>query len=371
MPNNKKNADAKANRNDEFYTTYDTIQKEINHYEKHFKNQIVLCNCDDPFESNFFRFFIKNFNYLGLKRLICTCYKGSPIAFTIFDYLKDDHEEPLNNSNGYVIDIKEVPVKNGRGITDDDIKRLLSSKKRGVKKLNGDGDFRSEECIRYLKQADIVVTNPPFSKFKEFVPLLEKYNKKFLIIGQMEQIKYKEIFPLILNGKIWVGYLYNETVEFIMPDNYQIVGKGYIDSNGKKHGFVPKICWLTNLDIQKRHEWIPLFKKYKKEEYIKYDNFNAIEIKEIKDIPKDYDGLMGVPISFLKIYNPEQFELIGSTDLPETLPNVKRLGEQWIEKYKSHGGTGHYTANMKSVGITIEGINKIVYSRLIIRNKKI
>ena len=328
MPNNKGLAKAKANRNDEFYTTYETIQKELNHYERHFNNKIILCNCDDPFESNFFQFFIKNFNYLKLKRLICTCYRGSPIAFTIFDYLKDDNEEPLEKSNGYVIDIKKVPMENGRGVSDEDIKKLLISKKRGVKKLKGDGDFRSEECIEYLKQADIVVTNPPFSKFKEFVPLLAYYNKKFFIIGQMEQIKYKEIFPLLLQEKMWVGYMYNETVDFIMPDEYKVMGKGYIDERGRKHGFVPKICWLTNLDIDKRHEILPLFKKFNKNEYVKYDNFDAIEVKEVKNIPKDYEGLMGVPISFLSQYNPEQFELVGATDLPETLPNVRKLGKE-------------------------------------------
>lgn len=205
--------------------------------------------------------------------------------------------------------------------------------------------------------------------FKEYVPLLERYDKRFLILGQMEQIKYKEIFPLLLQEKMWVGYLYNETVDFIMPDDYKIMGKGYIDEKGKKHGFVPKICWLTNLDIEKRHERITLFKKFNKNEYIKYDNFDAIEVKEVKNIPKDYDGLMGVPISFLSQYNPDQFELIGATDLPDTLPNVRILGKEWIDKYKKHGGTGHYTANMKSVGITIDGINKIVYSRLIIKNR--
>ena len=168
--------------------------------------------------------------------------------------LFDDNEEPCNNKNGYVIDIKEVPMSNGRGVSDYDIVQLLHSKKRGVKKLKGNGDFRSAECIKYLKQADIVVTNPPFSLIKEYIPQLVKYNKKFLVISNIQTIKYKEIFPLILNGDLWAGYSFNKTIEFIMPDNYELKGKAFVDDKGYKHGFVPGICWLTNLDIEKRHQ---------------------------------------------------------------------------------------------------------------------
>ena len=204
--------DAKRNKKNEFYTQYEDIQNELNHYEDKFENKTVFCNCDDPFESNFFRFFVKNFNYLKLKRLICTCYKGSPVAFTLFDFIKDEKEEPLKISNGYVIDIKEVPMQNGRGVSDDDINQLLLSKKRGVKKLKGDGDFRSDECIEYLKQSDIVVTNPPFSLFREYVAQLMQYDKKFIIIGHQNAITYKEIFKLIKENRIWIGYRFNRRV---------------------------------------------------------------------------------------------------------------------------------------------------------------
>ena len=196
---------AKEAKNDEFYTQYEEIQLELNHYEDKVKGKTVLCNCDDPFESNFCKFFLRNFNYLGLKRLICTSYGTSPVIgqqLTLFDWM----DEPVMSGNGYVMDITEVPMANGRGVSDADIETLLKSKKRGVKKLNGDGDFRSEECIEYLKQADIVVTNPPFSLFREYVGQLIEYGKQFLIIGNVNAITYKEIFPLIKENKVWMGY---------------------------------------------------------------------------------------------------------------------------------------------------------------------
>ena len=370
MANNKGMANAKNNDNDEFYTVYETIQAELNHYEKHFNGKTVFCNCDDPYESNFFQFFIRNFNYLKLKRLICTCYSGSPMGFVQLSIF-DDFNQLASSKYGYVIDISEVPMKNGRGVTDDDINDLLRSPKRGVKKLIGNGDFRSDECIKYLKEADIVVTNPPFSLLKEYIPQLIEYDKKFLIIASMQCIKYKEIFPLIAQNKMWAGFKFNETMEFIMPNSYELKGKAFIDKNNKKHGFVPGICWFTNLDIEKRHETFIMTKKYNPELYHKYDNFDAIEVKEVNDIPKDYAGYMGVPISFLDKLNPDQFELVGSSDLPDTLPNIKILGSEWISKYKKQGGTGHYTANMKSVGYSAEGKHKIIFSRLIIKNKTI
>lgn len=368
MANNKGLAKAKDNRKDEFYTIYETIQEELNHYEHHFNGKVVFCNCDDPYESNFFQFFVRNFNYLKLKRLICTCYGKSNVAYKQLSIF-DDNDELMSVGNGYVIDIKEVPMKNGRGVTDDDILNLLQSKKRGVKKLLGNGDFRSEECIEYLKIADIVVTNPPFSLFKEYIAQLFEYNKKFLIIANMQTIKYKEIFPLIMSGKLWAGFSFNKTFEFIMPDNYELKGKAFIDEFGRKHGFVPGICWLTNLDIQKRHEILPLHKLYNPDIYKKYDNYDAIEVSEVSNIPKNYSGKMGVPISFMEVFNPEQFELIGSSDIPDTLDGIQPLGADWIKKYRQQGGTGHYTANMKSVGYSGDGKNKIIFSRLIIKNR--
>lgn len=368
MANNKGLAKAKDNKKDEFYTVYETIQEELNHYESHFENKTVFCNCDDPYESNFFQFFIRNFNYLKLKRLICTCYGKSNVAYKQLSIF-DDNDELLSVGSGYVIDIKEVPMKNGRGVTDDDILTLLRSKKRGVKKLLGNGDFRSGECIEYLKISDIVVTNPPFSLFKEYMAQLVEYNKKFLIVANMQTIKYKEIFPLIMSGKLWAGFSFNKTFEFIMPDSYELKGKAFIDELGRKHGFVPGICWLTNLDTQKRHEILPLHKLYNPDIYKKYDNYDAIEVSEVSNIPKDYSGKMGVPISFMEVFNPEQFELIGSSDISDTLDGIQPLGADWIKKYRQQGGTGHYTANMKSVGYSGDGKNKIVFSRLIIKNR--
>ena len=336
---------AKRDKQNEFYTLYEVIQAELNHYEDKFKNKTVFCNCDDPFESNFFRFFVKNFNYLGLKRLICTCYKGSPVAFTVFDYLKDDNEEPLEKSNGYVIDIKEVPMKNDRGVTDDDINKLLLSKKRGVKKLKGDGDFRSKECIEYLKLADIVVTNPPFSLFREYVAQLIEYKKKFLIIGNQNALTYKEIFKLIKNNEIWLGSsIHSGDREFRIPDDYEVRSKSLrIDDKGYRYIRVVGVRWWTNLDYKERHEDLLLYKTYNEEEYPKYDNYDAINVDKTELIPKDYDGVMGVPITFMDKYNPEQFEvvalgIVGSCDF---------TCEKKMEILNNGKPTGKYTINAK------------------------
>lgn len=284
----------KLAKDDEYYTRYEDIQNELNHYEKDFKDKTVLCNCDDPFESNFCKFFLKNFNYLKLKRLICTSYTSSPIIgtqMTLFDYL----DEPVKKGHGYVIDISEVPMANGRGVSDDDIEKLLKSKKRGVKKLNGNGDFRSEECIEYLKQADIVVTNPPFSLFREYVAQLMEYKKEFLIIGRETSITLKEPFDYIMNNKAWYGYTHAK--EFIRPD-------GTTKSFGN-------VVWYTNVDVKKRHEELILYKTYSPEAYSNYYNYDGIDVKTVSEIPKDYNGNMGVPLSFLFSWNPNQFKIIG------------------------------------------------------------
>lgn len=284
----------KFNKDDEYYTRYEDIQKELNHYERAFEGKTVLCNCDDPFESAFCKFFLKNFNYLKLKRLICTSYSISPFIGKQLS-LFDDFDEPVVAGNGYVIDISEIPMANGRGISDDDIHRLLTSKKRGVKKLKGDGDFRSEECINYLKQADIVCTNPPFSLFREYVALLMECNKDFLIIGRETSITYKETFNYIANNRAWYGY--SHAKEFMRPD-------GTIKTFGN-------VAWFTNLDVAKRHEELILYRHYSPEAYPSYYNYDGIDVKSVADIPKDYFGMMGVPLSFLFSWNPDQFELIG------------------------------------------------------------
>ena len=304
---------AKDAKKDEFYTAYEDIQIEINHYEGKFKGKTVLCNCDDPFESNFCKFFLRNFNYLGLKRLICTSYSTSPVIgrqITLFDFM----DEVVVKGNGYVMDIKEVPMANGRGVSDEDIDALLNSKKRGVKKLKGDGDFRSEECIEYLKQADIIVTNPPFSLFREYVAQLMSYQKEFLIIGNVNAITYKEIFPLIKDNKMWLGAsIHSGDRKFYVPDDYPLHASGCgVDKDGRKYIRVKGVRWFTNLDYSRRHEKLILYKKYKgnEEEYPKYDNYDAINIDKTSDIPCDYFEYMGVPITYLDKHNPEQFEIV-------------------------------------------------------------
>lgn len=316
MAKNENLHKAKDAKKDEFYTQYEDIQNELNHYEQHFRGKTVLCNCDDPFESNFCKFFLRNFNYLGLKRLICTSYGTSPVVGQQLS-LFDDENEPVVRGNGYVMDIREVSMANGRGVSDEDIDGLLKSKKRGVKKLKGDGDFRSEECIAYLKQADIVVTNPPFSLFREYVAQLVAYQKNFLIIGNINAITYKEIFPLIKDNKIWLGAsIHSGDRKFYVPDDYPLHAAGCgVDKNGRKYIRVKGVRWFTNLDYAIRHEELVLYKKYygNEEDYPHYANYDAIEISKVSDIPCDYFEEIGVPITYLDKYNPEQFEIIGAS----------------------------------------------------------
>ena len=307
---------ASVAKQDEFYTQYKDIQSELNNYTKHFADKTVLCNCDDPFESNFCKFFLRNFNYLKLKRLICTSYSTSPIVGQQLTLVGWD-EEPIKRGNGYVMDISEIPMANGRGISDSDIDSLLKSKKSGVKRLKGDGDFRSDECIEYMKQADIVVTNPPFSLFREYVALLMKYDKKFLIIGNQNNITYKEIFPLIQENKIWLGCKYGD-MAFRVPDYYKPRNTRYWeDENGQKWRSFGTICWYTNLDHQKRHEDLVLYKNYygNEEDYPKYDNYDAINVNKVANIPKDYFECMAVPITYVDKHNPNQFEIINANDI--------------------------------------------------------
>lgn len=280
---------AKKQKKDEFYTQLSDIEKELKHYKSHFNGKTVLCNCDDPRVSNFFKYFSYNFEYLGLKKLISTCYKNQDADwFSKHNVEKAIWLEYNGDKNGNrVPDVNEI----------------------GIREFNGDGDFRSDECIELLKQADIVVTNPPFSLFREYVAQLMEYGKKFLIIGDKNAITYKDIFKNIKENKIWLGI--NPKVKtFLVPDDYEgklIVlgddGKKYSVNNGNK-------CWFTNLDYKKRHENLILYKNYTSEEYPKYDNYDAIEVSKTANIPCDYDGVMGVPITFLDKYNPDQFEII-------------------------------------------------------------
>ena len=285
---------AKSSKKDEFYTQLSDIESELKYYKEHFKNKVVFCNCDDPRNSNFFNYFAYNFENLGLKKLITTCYKNQEKDLFI-------QEESEN-----AVFLEYTGDKNGNKVPD--------AEEIGIKPLKGDGDFRSQESIELLKQSDIVVTNPPFSLFREYVEQLVRYEKKFLIIGNINAITYKEIFKLIKENKAWLGINLGRGISgFIVPEHYELYGtEARIDSSGDRIISPNNCLWLTNLDTSKRHENIVLSKKYygNESEYPKFDNYDAINVNKTKDIPMDYNGVMGVPITFLHKFNPEQFELI-------------------------------------------------------------
>lgn len=311
---------AKKAKNDEFYTCLADIENELRHYKDHFKDKIVYCNCDDPYESNFLQYFLLNFRHLGLKKLITTGYATSPIAGMQLSLFDDDlpayrkaHKieitsvDGLNITDNKIIKLSDLPKK-AKGIK---ITNLNDSKaKDGTVYLGG--DFRSRECIKLLCEADIVVTNPPFSLFREYIAQLVEYNKKFLVIGNQNAITYKEIFPLIKENKIWLG---NYLVKiFVVPNLIEIKDNIKKGDDGKYYANFGNVCWFTNLTHSKRQEKIISYKIYNPSDYPKYDNYNAIEVSKTANIPMDYDGVMGVPITFLDKYNPEQFEILGATE---------------------------------------------------------
>ena len=288
--NNNNLRTAKTAKNDEFYTQLTDIEKECKHYRDFFRGKVVYCNCDDARESNFFKYFAMNFEFLGLKKLITTGFKADGHG-VIFTYDGD---------------------KNGNHIVDDE--EIV------VTEMQGNGDFRSEECIALLKEADVVVTNPPFSLFREYVAQLMEYNKKFLIIGNGNAVTYKEIFPLIKENKLWLGAgkgMGGKAMEFTVPESKYDSTKGSVNriENGLCYVGVMMCTWFTNIDHSKRHETLDLYKNYSAEEYPKYDNYDAIECGKVADIPMDYDGVIGVPISFLDKYCPEQFEIVDARDV--------------------------------------------------------
>ena len=345
---------AKKAKKDEFYTQLADIEKELKHYKDQFRGKIVYCNCDDPYESNFFKYFASNFNALGLKKLITTSYNGSSIAgqqLPLFE-IEGLKEIKPKDAEAHRIEINEVPDFNKDGAIDlKDIEQLLKHTANVCAPLKGNGDFRSEECIELLKQADIVCTNPPFSLFREYVAQLVEYDKKFLILGDQNAITYKEIFKLIKENKLWLGYDNGGTKWFQVPDDYDIPTESRKKIvNGVKYFSMGRILWFTNLDTTKRHEELVLYKKYNPKEYPKYDNYDAIEVSRYSDIPMDYDGVMGVPITFLTQYNPDQFEIVG-----------------W-SRHNDQGMDGGYWKGGKS-DATING--KEVYRRILIRNKKV
>lgn len=320
--NSNLNTSAK-NKQDEFYTTLSLIESELRHYKEHFKNKTVLCNCDDPYESNFFKYFAINFNQLGLKKLIATCYIGSSFTGKELNYFEDSDgqlsflppagAEPVEEEkHPYKVEIAEVKDINGDGRTDlADVEFLMKNSKNTMTLLKGNGDFRSKECVGLLKQADIIVTNPPFSLFRDYMSLLMKYKKSFLIIGNLNAVKYKEILPLFMNNIVWLGYNSGH-FWFKVPDTYEEKRTDFkIDENGQKWRRMGNICWYTNLDTPRRHEDMTLFRQYTPEKYPRYDNYDAIEVSRTADIPCDYYGTMGVPITFMTKYNPDQFKIIG------------------------------------------------------------
>lgn len=281
---------AKNSKKDEFYTQLSDIEKELRHYRDHFKGKVVLCNCDDPRVSNFFHYFSHNFEDLGLKKLITTCYKNQN---------RDLFSEHTSESAIY---LEYTGDRSGNKVPDPE--------EIGIIPLKGDGDFRSDECIELLKQADIVVTNPPFSLFREYVTQLAESGKEFLIIGNHHAITYKEVFKLIRDDKLWLGN--TQPVAFMVPDDYEMREvRSWRDADGNNWRSLGNACWFTNLDTAKRHEDLILYKTYEETNYPKFDNYDAIEVSKVADIPLDYDGVMGVPITFLNKHNPKQFEIVG------------------------------------------------------------
>lgn len=345
MAGNKNLRNANKAKKDEFYTQLSDIENELKHYTEHFKGKTVLCNCDDPRVSNFFHYFAYNFERLGLKRLITTCYKN-----------QDSDLFSQNESEKAVYLIYEGD-KNGNRIPD--------AEEIGVHPLKGDGDFRSEECVELLKQADIVVTNPPFSLFREYVAQLIKYDKKFLIVGNQTALSYKDIFSLVRNNQMWLGYGFKGGAGHFFSKYEDTASAG-----DHRQGMirVSGVNWFTNLDISKRHEPLILYKKFSPEEYLKFENFDAININTTAHIPTDYDGLMGVPISFMDKYCPEQFEIIGlgisSSGLEIGVQPYKPEHKEYRKKVQKRGAVDGDLYMIKN------GVVEVPFARIIIKRKK-
>lgn len=385
MAGNSNLKDSIRQRQDEFYTKLSLIESELKHYTEHFKGKTVLCNCDDPYESNFFKYFAMNFNHLGLKKLICTCYAGSPVVYTQLTLFGEEEvvgEEPTEKKP-YKIEITEVKDLNGDGAVDlTDVDLLLKSVNGKPKLLKGDGDFRSAECVELLKQADIVVTNPPFSLFREYVAQLMEYDKKFIIIGNQNAVAYKDFFPLLADNKLWLGYNSGH-FWFKVPDSYEEKKTDFkIDENGQKWRRMGNICWFTNVDIEKRHENMTLFRNYTAEDYPMYDNFNAIEVSKTADIPCDYDGVMGVPITFMSQYSPEQFEILGlsqkcgfgaeSIKLYDDYREIRQDGSFTGSSGRKTNGNPMLKGKPTSGNYYIKGSDCVhsLYSRIFIKRKR-
>ena len=338
---NKTLQQARKAKSDEFYTRLADIEKELKHYRQHFKDKVVLCNCDDPRVSNFFHFFSYNFEKLGLKKLITTCYKSQNMDL----FSRHDDEAAIY--------LEYEGDKNDNKVPDPE--------EIGIQHLQGDGDFRSPECIELLKQADIVVTNPPFSLFREYIGQLMAHKKKFLIIGNMNAVTYKEVFPLIKENKVWLGpSIRSGDRIFGVPDDYPLEAAGCgVDENGKKFIKVKSVRWFTNMDFAERHEDLILHRRYTPEEYPHFDNYDAINVDVTNDIPADYEGPMGVPITFLDKYNPEQFEILGITDRDNNSGLKTRV-------YTRQDGPKYSDMNRRGA-VRINGELKPTYARVFIQ----
>ena len=328
---------AKKAKADEFYTRMYDIEIELKHYKNEFKDKVIFCNCDDPFESNFFKYFALNFNYFGLKKLIATCYNGSPVSGVQLSLFE---EVPENDKVAYKIEITEVTDQNGDGVADlNDIQEII---KKNVTKLEENGDFRSPECIELLKESDIVVTNPPFSLFREFIATIEQYGKKFIVIGNTNALTYKEVFKLFKENKIRTGYTnFNVGMYFIVPDDVENFHKM---EEGKKLVRVSTSCWFTNLPVSRHNEVLTLYTTYIPEKFPTYENYDAINVDNYKEIPKDYTGCIGVPVTFLDKYNPDQFEIVALG----IVGSIQFSSERRMEILNKDGqGTGKITINAK------------------------
>lgn len=382
MARNNELGAAKTAKKDEFYTQLTDIEKEMRYYRKHFKGTTVLCNCDDPFESNFFKYFVLNFNRLGLKKLIATCYATSPIMGSQLKYHMDStgqmcfsfDDEPIADDSikrPYKAIVTTVHDTTGDGGVDMfDVAELFRTGTNELTELEGDGDYRSAECLELLQEADIVVTNPPFSKFRVYVGTLMEYDKKFIIIGNVNAITTKEVFNFMKDNRMWFGAsIHSGDRAFYVPDDYPLNASGCgVDENGRKFIRVKGVRWYTNLDIKQRHEEMIFVKKYSPEEYPKYDNYDAIEVGKTSDIPCDYAGIMGVPITFMDKYCPEQFDIIGRRGDLEWAESECTFytppSEEMQRKYKAMNKTWRV---QNTYLLDENGIPQITYGRIFIR----
>lgn len=367
MASKKKSLDdAKRAKKDEFYTQLEDIENELRHYKTHLEGKVVLCNCDDPYESNFFKYFALNFNHLGLKKLIATCYSGSPITGTQLSLFGSKPEEARTPYKAIITTVHDTTGEGGVDMFD--VAELFRKGENKIERLHGNGDFRSPECIELLDEADIVITNPPFSLFREYVAQLIEKKKHFLIIGPVNAITYKEIFPLIKGNSMWLGYGFRAGNAYfkVSPDAASNYAKGVYDSSTGLVKF-RNCTWFTNLEHEKRHEFLPLFKKYSADEFPSYDNYDAIEVSKTENIPTNYTGAMGVPITFLDKYCPEQFEII---NLSRYLNDSKGMTKEFVEKYYAQGNTGQICEGHPDLCYyTADGKTVVPYMRVIIRHK--